>query len=274
LKLNSSYLKHLHFRWLPTSLYIAFLFLPLLPIVYISFHSTQRIHGASTAVGQYTWLNYIHVFQNPALTAAIINSITYVILNILFTIPVALLAAYAFSRYSFVGDKHLFFGFLTLRMTPPVVMVLPVFLLFSALDLLNTPLAIALAHCMFNVPISIWVLESFISAIPKEIDETAFIDGYSFFQFFTRILVPLMAPGIAVACFFCFMFSWVEVVFARILTVTQGKPISMAIGALFSYRTDIGLVMAMTVLSIIPGALVIYFARNHIAKGFTIKQLN
>lgn len=268
-KLTGLLLKtHLHFRWLPTTTYIIFLFLPLLPLVSVSLHSTLR--GEAVPFGEFTLSNYVHVFQNPALTAAIINSITYVTLNILITIPVALLAAYAFSRYSFVGDKHLFFGFLTLRMTPPVVMFLPVFLLFSALDLVNKPLAIALAHCLFNVPISIWVLESFMSAVPKELDETAFIDGCSLFRFFTRILIPLMAPGIAVTAFFCFMFSWVEVVFARILTVTAGKPISMAISALFSFRTDIGLVMAMTVISIIPGALMIYFVRNHMAKGFTI----
>jgi glycerol transport system permease protein len=272
-KLKGSLLKkQLHFRWLPATLYISFLFLPLISLVYLSFLSTLR--GASTSVGQFTWSNYIHVFQSPALTASIINSVTYVSLNILITIPVALFAAYAFSRYSFVGDKHLFFGFLALRMTPPVVMVLPVFLIFSSLDLINKPLAIALAHCLFNVPISIWILESFISAVPKELDETTFLDGYSFFGFFTKILIPLMAPGIAVACFFCFMFSWVEVVFARILTVTAGKPISMAISALFGFRTDIGLVMAMTVLSVIPGALMIYFVRNHIAKGFIIKQLS
>ena len=271
-KLKGLLLKNdLHFRWLPATLYITFLFLPLVPLVHLSFLSTLR--GTSTPVGQFTLLNYIHVFQSPALTASIINSVTYVTLNILITIPVALLAAYAFSRFSFVGDKHLFFGFLTLRMTPPVVMVLPVFLVFSALDIINKPLAIALAHCLFNVPISIWVLESFISAIPKELDETAFIDGYSFFGFFIRVLIPLMAPGIAVACFFCYMFSWVEVVFARILTVTAGKPISMAISALFTFRTDIGLVMAMTVLSIIPGALMIYFVRRHIARGFIIKQV-
>jgi glycerol transport system permease protein len=237
--------------------------------MHISFLST--LSDTSTPVGQFTFSNYIHVFQNPDLTASIINSMTYVISNILITIPAALLSAYAFSRYSFVGDKHLFFGFLALRMTPPVVMVLPVFLIFSSLNLINKPLAIALAHCLFNVPISIWVLESFISAVPKELDETAFIDGYSFFRFFIKILIPLMAPGIAVTSFFCFMFSWVEVVFARILTVTEGKPISMAISALFSFRTDIGLVMAMTVLSIFPGALMIYFVRNHIAKGFIIK---
>ena len=266
---KSSHRRRIDFKWLPAILYIAFLFFPLLWLVYISLHLTTR--GISIRIGQFTWLNYIHIFQNPVLTAAIINSVTYVLLNILITIPVALLAAYAFSRYSFVGDKHLFFGFLTLRMTPPVVMVLPVYLIFSMINLMDTPLAIALVHCLFNVPISIWVLESFISAIPKELDETAFIDGHSFFHFFIRIFIPTLAPGIAVASFFCFMFSWVEVVFARILTVTQGKPIAMAILALFSYITDIGLVMAMTVLSIIPGALLIYFVRNHIAKGFTIK---
>jgi glycerol transport system permease protein len=264
--------KPLHYRWVPATLYIAFLFLPLLSLVHLSFVSTAK--GSSIPLGQFTWSNYIHVFQNPALVASITNSLSHVLLNIVITIPVALLSAYAFSRYSFIGDKHLFFGFLTLRMIPPIVMILPVFLIFSSLNLINRPIAIALAHCLFNVPISIWVLESFMSAIPKELDETAFIDGYSFLGFFTRRLFPLMAPGIAVACFFCFMFSWVEVVFARILTVTAGKPISMAVSALFTFQTDIGLVMAMTVLSILPGALLAYFVRNHIAKGFLIKPVN
>lgn len=271
-KLKGLLLKRLHFKWLPTTLYITFLFLPLMSLVSLSFISTLR--GTLIPEGDYTFLNYVHVFQSPALTASIINSVSYVVLNILITIPVALLAAYAFSRYSFVGAQHLFFGFLALRMTPPVVMVLPVFLIFSSLGLINNPLAIALAHCLFNVPISIWVLESFMSAIPKEFDETAFIDGYSFFGFFIKRLIPQMAPGIAVASFFCYMFSWVEVVFARILTVTAGKPISMAISGLFTFGTDIGLVMAMTVLSIIPGALMIYFVRNHIAKGFMIRQIS
>jgi glycerol transport system permease protein len=90
---------------------------------------------------------------------------------------------------------------------------------------------------------------------------------------FTRMLIPLMAPGIAVACFFCFRFSWVEVVFARILTITAGKPIRTAISALFSFRTVIGLVMAMTVVSIISGALMIHLVRNHVVKGYMIKQI-
>ena len=80
----------------------------------------------------------------------------------------------------------------------------------------------------------------------------------------------MMMPGIGVAAFFCFMFSWVEVVFARVLTITNGKPISMALNALFGFRTDFGLIMAMTVVSLLPGILMIWFVRNHIARGFKI----
>jgi glycerol transport system permease protein len=260
-----------HFRWVPTTSYIIFLMLPLIPVAYLSLHSTLERPGISST--QLTLINYTNLLNNTALKSSILNSVTYVLLNILITIPIALPAAYAFSRYKFIADKHIFLAFLALRMTPPVVLVFPVFQLFSTLNLVNTPLAIALAHCLFTVPVTIWVLESFITAIPKEIDETAFIDGYSFPRFFFRRLIPLLMPGISVAAFFCFMFSWVEVVFARILTVTNGKPISMAISTLFSFRTDIGLVMAMTVVSMLPGVLLIYFVRNHISKGFMVGQV-
>ena len=108
------------------------------------------------------------------------------------------------------------------------------------------------------------------NAIPREVDETAFLDGYSVPRFLYKILVPMMMPGIGVTAFFCFMFSWVEVVFVRILTITNGKPISMAINALFGFRTDFGLIMAMTVLSLVPGTVFIWFVRKHLARGFKI----
>ncbi len=109
---------------------------------------------------------------------------------------------------------------LAFRVTPPVVLSLPIFILFAQVNLVNSPVGIALVHCLFNLPIAIWILESFISAVPREFDETAFLDGHSTTSFFFRHLIPAIAPGIGVAAFFCFIFSWVEVVFARILTVT------------------------------------------------------
>jgi glycerol transport system permease protein len=116
-------------------------------------------------------------------------------------------------------------------------------------------------------------LQGFIAAIPKEMDETAFLDGYSRHQVIWKFLLPLIMPGVAVAAFFCFMFSWVEVVFARILTSTNGKPISMAINALFSFQTDIGLVMAFTIVSMIPGAILLFTMRHHLSRGFKIGKI-
>jgi glycerol transport system permease protein len=100
-------------------------------------------------------------------------------INTVVSLLVALPAAYAFSRYSFLGDKHVFFWLLTNRMTPPAVFLLPFFQLYTTLGLMDTHIAVALAHLLFNVPLAVWILEGFMSGVPREIDETAYIDGYS-----------------------------------------------------------------------------------------------
>lgn len=246
-----------------------FILLPLAQVIQLSFLAT--LPHDEVAKGSLTLLNYINIFRTERLAASLFNSTVYVSLNVALSIAVALPAAYAFSRYRFRGDRIAFFALLAFRVTPPVVLSLPVFLLFAKADLLNTPIGVALVHCVFNVPIAIWILESFISGVPREFDETAFLDGHSTTGFILRRLVPVIAPGIGAAAFFCFMFSWVEVVFARTLTITDGKPITSAISSLFGFRTDIGLVMAMTVLSLIPGLVMIWFVRNHISRGFTIR---
>ena len=251
--------------------FIVFACLPLVQMTIISFVAT--LPRPDTAVGSLTLGNYANILNDPNLRSAFGNSVAYVLINICITIPVAIPAAYAFSRMSFLGDKHLFFAFIAFRITPPVVLTLPVFQLFSALGISNSVFGIALAHCLFNLPISIWILQGFISAIPKELDETAFLDGYSKPRFIWTFLLPQIAPGIAVTAFFCFMFSWVEVVFARILTTTNGKPISMAINALFGFQTDIGLVMAVTVASMIPGAVLVFSMRHHLSRGFKLGRI-
>ena len=248
--------------------FIGFTCLPLVQMTIISFIST--LPNPEITTGSLTFGNYAGIWSNPHLRAAFGNSIAYVLINICITVPVAIPAAYAFSRMSFLGDKHLFLAFIAFRITPPVVLTLPIFQLFSNLGIVNSAFGIGLAHCLFNLPISIWILQSFISFVPKEIDETAFLDGYSRPRFIWKFLIPQIRSGIAVTAFFCFMFSWVEVVFARILTTTNGKPISMAINALFSFQTDIGLVMAVTVISILPGAAFLFAMRNHLSRGFKI----
>lgn len=246
-----------------------FILLPLLQAVVLSF--TVTLPGGEVAKGSMGLMNYANVLQSPDLRAAIGNSAAYVLLNVALCLVAGLPAAYALARFDFVGDRHILLLILVFRVTPPVVLSLPIFILFARLGLVNSPLGIALVHALFNLPVAIWILESFIRAVPRELDETAFLDGHSLPSFFFRHLVPAIAPGIGVAAFFCFIFSWVEVVFARILTVTAGKPITVAISALFGFQTDIGLVMAMTCLSLVPGLAMIWLVRKHIARGFTLR---
>ena len=187
---------------------------------------------------------------------------------------VALPAAYAFSRYKFLGDKHLFFWLLTNRMAPPAVFALPFFQFYSAMELFDTHLAVALSHCLFNIPLAVWILEGFMSGVPKELDETAYIDGYYFWRFFVKIFIPAIAAGIGVTAFFCFMFSWVELLLAKTLTSVEAKPIAATMTRTVSTAGyELGLLSAAGTLTIIPGAFVIYFVRNYIAKGFALGRV-
>jgi len=221
-----------------------------------------------------TLANYIKIFTDPAWYSGYINSITYVSMNTVISLSVALPAAYAFSRYRFIGDKHMFFWLLTNRMAPPAVFLLPFFQLYSTFGLIDTHIAVALAHTLFNVPLAVWILEGFMSGVPREIDEMAYIDGYSFPRFFVRIFLPLIRAGIGVTAFFCFMFSWVELLLARTLTTTDAKPIAATMTRTVSATgLDWGLLAAAGILTIVPGALVIWFVRNYMAKGFALGRV-
>ena len=262
-------------RHVVMTLYLLFLMVPIYWLVNMSLKTNQEINSGMTLWPHaITFDNYIRIFTDPSWYGGYLNSLSYVAINTVLSIGLALPAAYAFSRYSFIGDKHLFFWLLSNRMAPPAVFALPFFNLYSAVGLFDTPWAVALAHCLFNVPLAVWILEGFMSGVPKEIDETAYIDGYSFPRFFVKIFMPLIASGIGVAAFFCFMFSWVELLIARTLTVTAAKPISAIMTRTVSAAgMDWGVLAAAGVLTIIPGAIVIWFVRNYIAKGFALGRV-
>ena len=256
-------------------LYILFLLLPIYWLVTMSLKTNSEILGGfSLWPRNPTLANYETILTDPSWYMGYVNSLIYVLMNMVISVTVALPAAYAFSRYSFLGDKHLFFWLLTNRMAPPAVFALPFFQLYSAVGLFDTHIAVALAHCLFNVPLAVWILEGFMRGVPREIDETAYIDGYSFPRFFVRIFMPLIASGIGVAAFFCFMFSWVELLLARTLTTTDAKPIASTMTRTVSASgLDWGVLAAAGVLTILPGALVIWFVRNYIAKGFALGRV-
>ncbi len=265
----------MRWKWLIPAVYIFFLLLPIYWLVNMSLKTNDEILSVFSLWPQnLTFDNYRVIFTDASWYSGYINSMIYVSINVVISVCFALPAAYAFSRYSFVGDKHLFFWLLTNRMAPPAVFALPFFQLYSSIGLFDTHIAVAIAHCLFNLPLAVWILEGFMSGIPKEIDETAFVDGYSWPRFFIKIFIPNIASGIGVTAFFCFMFSWVELLLARTLTAVNAKPISAIMTRTVSASgLDWGVLAAAGALTIVPGALVIWFVRNHIAKGFALGRV-
>lgn len=256
-------------------LYLLFLLLPIYWLFNMSLKTnTEILNTLSLWPQSPTLRNYAVILTDPSWYMGYVNSLIYVVMNTVISVAVALPAAYAFSRYSFMGDKHLFFWLLSNRMAPPAVFLLPFFQLYSSIGLFDTHIAVALAHCLFNVPLAVWILEGFMSGVPREYDEMAYIDGYSFPKFFVKVFLPMIRSGIGVTAFFAFMFSWVELLLARTLTSVDAQPIgaimTRTIGA---SGIDWGVLAAAGSLTIIPGLLVIWFVRNHVAKGFALGRV-
>ena len=261
-------------RWVLVA-YCIYLLLPLYWLMTMALRSNSDITGQFEMIpSNPTLANFAEIFSNPVWYQAFGNSLNYVVLNTLISICVALPAAYVFSRYRFLGDRQLFFWLLTNRMAPPAVFLLPFFQLYSSIGLFDTPLAVALAHCLFTVPLSVWILEGFMSGVPSEVDEMAKIDGHSFIYFFFRIFIPINRGAIGVTLFFCFMFSWVELLLARTLTGSVTKPIVVVMTRTVSASgLDWGVLAAAGALTVVPGIVVVWFVRKHLVKGFALGRV-
>ena len=255
--------------------YVALLMTPVYWLVAMSFKTNAEIGGGLTFYPHSMSLeNYALILTDPDWYMGYVNAIIYVVINVVISVSVALPAAYAFSRHDFFGHRALFFGLLMFRMMAPAILLAPFVQIFSDLGLIDTHIAVAVAHCFFNVPLAIWILEGFISAIPREMDESARIDGHGVVSFMRRILIPQIAPGIAVAAFFCFMFSWIEYMLANALTTVDAKPIAGIMTRAAGVMTgDIALLAAASVLGLLPGLLLIIFVRKHLATGFSMGRV-
>jgi glycerol transport system permease protein len=273
--MKHSAVKHSMSRWVLVG-YGIYLAVPLYWLLSMAMRTNADIAGDfSFFPSAPTFSNFVEIFSNPVWYQAFGNSLTYVAINTVLSLLVAIPAAYSFSRYRFLGDKQLFFWLLTNRMAPPAVFLLPFFQLYSAIGLFDTPLAVALAHCLFTVPLSVWILEGFFSAVPKELDEMARIDGHSFLYFFFRIFIPVNRGAIGVTLFFCFMFSWVELLLARTLSGAESKPIVVVMTRTISASgIDWGVLAAAGVLTVLPGILVVWFVRKDLVKGFALGRVS
>lgn len=180
-------------------------------------------------------------------------------------------AAYVFSRGRSKALQVLFNALLVIRMTPAVSLAVPIFLMIGAYGLTDTRLGLSLVHTMLSLPLAIWLLKGFIDGIPQELEEAAIIDGASVLQILRHIILPLSAPGIAVAACFVFLASYIEFMFATILSRGTADTLPIAIAGYNSeHQTFYNEMAAASFMSMIPLFIFFYLAGRYMVRGLTM----
>ncbi len=200
----------------------------------------------------------------------IVNSLIIAITTVSLCIIIGVPAAYAFSRFPIPGKESWFYMILTFRMAPAVVLALPLYVIFSRVQLLGTYGAPILAHCTFTLPFVIWLMRSFFEDIPKEIDAAAMTDGYSRFGAFRHAVLPLVKSGIVAVALFSIIFSWNEFLYGLILTSDATRPVASQIPSLIRpHGTLWGEVCALATTASIPVAILIFALQRQLVRGLS-----
>jgi multiple sugar transport system permease protein len=214
--------------------------------------------------------NYIAIFQEEPFARFLRNSILISGGATLTAIIIGLPAAYAFARFEFRGKKDLGFWILSIFMFPPLASILPYIILFQKVRLVDTIPGMILAHLSFLLPLSVWLLQRFIRDIPIEIEESALVDGAGKLQRLYRLIVPLMASGIATTAIFCFIFSWNDFVFALVLAPVSAKTLPVASVSLSSWAyINWGKISAASIIITSPVLVLVILSRRYLVRGFT-----
>lgn len=253
------------------------------PIAWLIVTSFKQPHDIMVSPPRFifkpTLENYVYALHKANFALFIKNTIYVAVVSTILVIILAALAAYSFARYN-VGAGHILFFILTTKMFPAIAVVLPYFIIFRNIG--NTPVgqflgvgldkpgALIISYTMFNLPFAIWLMVSFFQDIPRELEDSARLDGYSRMQVLARVVLPLAAPGIAVTAIFCLIFSWNEFLFAYILTRDVARTITVGVESFFTLRGILwGPVAAAATISVVPMLIFVLVLQRYMVRGLT-----
>jgi multiple sugar transport system permease protein len=220
---------------------------------------------------QPTFENYQKAFAKFDIGASLFNSLIVALSSTALSLILGAPAAYAIARFDFKSKKDLWFWFITNRMVSPIVLALPFFLIARQFRLLDTQLVLILIYLTFNIPIVVWICTDQFRNIPKELDEAATLEGYSSFEIFWRIALPLGAPGLAVSAIFGFIFSWNELLYALVLTRNAAKTAPVVATSFMSgYELPWGQIMATGTVVALPVIIFSLLVSRQLVKGLTM----
>jgi len=198
------------------------------------------------------------------------NSLIVAIVSTFFAVSMGTFTAYGFSRFKVAGKDDWLFFILSTRMLPPVVVAIPMFLMYRVVGLNDTHLGLIILYTAFNLSFSVWIMKGFIDEIPREYEEAALVDGYTRMQAFFKIVLPEAMTGIAATAVFCFITAWNEYAFALIMTNRKAQTAPPFIPSqVGSGLPDWTVIAAGTTMFLIPVAIFTFLLRNHLLRGMS-----
>jgi multiple sugar transport system permease protein len=198
------------------------------------------------------------------------NSLIVAITSTILAVGMGTFTAYGFSRFKVKGEDDLLFFILSTRMLPPVVVAIPMFLMYRAVGLNDTHWGLIILYTAFNLSFSVWLMKGFIDEIPKEYEEAALVDGYTRMEAFFKIVLPEAATGIAATAVFCFITAWNEYAFALIMTNRRAQTAPPFIPSqIGSGLPDWTVIAAGTFLFLLPVAIFTFLLRKHLLRGMS-----
>lgn len=208
--------------------------------------------------------------QPSAYPDRFMNSLIIAISSTVLAVGMGTLTAYGFSRFKVAGEQDWLFFILSTRMLPPVVVAIPMFLMYRWFGLNDTHIGLIILYTAFNLSFSVWLMKGFIDEIPKEYEEAALVDGYTRLQAFFKVVLPEAATGIAATAVFCFIIAWNEYAFALIMTNRRAQTAPPFIPSqVGSGLPDWTVIAAGTFLFLLPVAIFTFLLRNHLLRGMS-----
>jgi multiple sugar transport system permease protein len=199
-----------------------------------------------------------------------LNSLIVAVISTVLAVGMGTFTAYGFSRFRMRGESDLLFFILSTRMLPPIVVAIPMFLMYRTFGLTDTHIGLIILYTAFNLSFSVWLMKGFIDEIPKEYEEAALVDGYTRMQAFFKVVLPEATTGIAATAVFCFITAWNEYAFALILTNRRAQTAPPFIPSqIGSGLPEWTVIAAGTLLFLLPVAIFTFALRNHLLRGVT-----
>ena len=214
--------------------------------------------------------HYKNIFQVNHFEIFFRNSLIIALGATLLSVPIAAFGGYAFARYR-AGGRPLQFIVIGTQMLPGIVLILPIFVIFTRIHLTDSLIGVSLAYMAFNIPFLVWILMGFFEGIPVDIEEAAAIDGLSPIGTLLRIVIPISTPGILSSAILSFIMCWNEFLFALILTGSRTSTVPVSLAAMVTQRgVLIGKLSAGTAMAIIPMIIISIFVKKYLVQGLTL----